>query len=133
MSRIILTYEIPSHDREWLQFSLNQIYDTNCNLFRKIPYLSLPNPKEVKFDPSYNMASTDGVNTLIINGKGECKDFAAAIAAYFTVRLGIPSTPVVVPLYNDGIQIKGRWHAVVNMKGQEYDPNYLYGMTKSQK
>jgi hypothetical protein len=110
-----------------------QLYETNCLLFKKVKNIPLPDPDEVTFDPSYNMESFDGVNTLIINGKGECKDFAAALAAYYTVVMGIHAFPVVVPLYKDGVQLVGKWHALVNIKGVEYDPNYLYGMKKSQK
>lgn len=132
-SKVNIEFYIPSHDREWLQFSLDLAYDINCRLLRQFKEIPLPNPEFVKFDTTYNLDSTDCINALIMNGKGECKDFACAVAAYYTVRMGIEARPIVIPLYKNGEQIKGKWHAVISLKGVEFDPNYLYGMTKGQR
>ncbi len=130
MTTVRIQFEIPNHSREWLQFGVDIAYIVNCKLYSNMPDLPRITPDLVKFNALMNVQSTDCVNTLLANEIGECKDISAALAAYYTIRLGILCTPLVVPVYDrsTGEQKTGAWHCVMLINGKEYDPNYIFGM-----
>ncbi len=131
-NEICLRLHVPRHSREWLQFGVDLAYLANCALYREFPELECPSAETVEFSPVLNVKSTDCVTTLFINGVGECKDISAAIAAYWTVRLGRKAKALVVPVTNaQGEQENpGAWHCIIVIEatGQKYDPNYTHGM-----
>lgn len=131
-TEIVIRLRVPRHSREWLQLGVDKAYELNCELYRAFPELDCPTPETVEFSPVLNVSSTDCVTQLFVNGVGECKDISAAIAAYWTVRLGRKARAVVVPVLNDlgEHENRGAWHCVIEIEstGQRYDPNYMHGM-----
>ena len=131
-TEIVIRLRVPPHSQEWLQFGVDLAYAANCKLYEAFPELECPSPETVEFSPIINVGSTDCVTTLFINGIGECKDLGAAIAAYWTVRLGRKCRAIVIPVLNDeGIQENpGAWHCIIKVEatGQEIDINFAHGM-----
>ncbi len=131
-TEITIRFRVPPHSQKWLQYGVDKAYEINCELYRDFKDLPRITPETVEFSPVVNVAFTDCITKLLQNAVGECKDIAAAIAAYWTVRLGRKCRAIVVPVLNsEGIQENpGAWHCIIKVEatGQEIDVNYAFGM-----